>query len=155
RGEATPRAARPETAAPSTGPRSIRSASSATRASAKVGGWRNRVHTGATPVPAEGKPLTRPDEVDEPAFDVGRDQLDAELVADPEAFPSLRELPFDRGIEDPDPRPLVRGARDDAVEALADPTLEKERRRRFADLPLDLVRGVFHLGAVPREGLEI
>src|SRR5262252_8008597 len=99
--------------------------------------------------------LPRPREVDEAVLEVGRDQLDPQLLPDPDALPALDELALDGRIEDADPGSLVRRARHDSVEALADPRLEQQRCRRLAHLTLDLLGVVLLFGAVGGERIEL
>src|ERR1017187_10396507 len=68
------------------------------------------------------------DEVDEPALDVGREELHAHLVTDLEALAAAHDLAFHGRPEDARPCALLRSSGHDPVEALADARLEEQRR---------------------------
>src|SRR5436190_8665276 len=94
-------------------------------------------------------------EVDEPALDVGADELHPHAVADVETLGALLELALDRRLEQPHPGALLGSAGDDAVELLPDALFEEQRRRRLAHLALDLGGVVFLVGAVPGQLAEL
>src|SRR6266511_4823268 len=96
-----------------------------------------------------------PDEVDEAALDVGRDQFDTQLLADGQALEAVDELAFDGRIEDTHPRSFLGGSGNDRVETLADAPLQEQGGGGLAHLPLDLVRGILLLRAVSGELFEL
>jgi len=58
-------------------------------------------------------------------------------------------------VHDADPRALLGGAGDQAVEALPDARLQQQGRGGLPNLALDLVGVVFLLRAVPRQVTEL
>ena len=64
-------------------------------------------------------------EVDVPALHVGMHKFHVHSLAYIHAGKPARKPSFYRGIEQPDPGALFRGARNDPVEALADPVLQQ------------------------------
>lgn len=94
-------------------------------------------------------------EVDVAALDVHGDQLHADAVADVDARCSLHQHTLGGDFQKPYPRAFGGGAGDDAIELLADARFEEKGGRGFADLPLDLVGGVFGLRAMLGEGVEL
>src|SRR5713101_2119334 len=93
--------------------------------------------------------------VDEPALDVGLEELDRDLLPDVETLEPVDHLPLHGGSEDPDPGPLLGRGGDHSLEPLPDSRLQEERRGRLPHLPLHLVRVVFLLRAVARQLLEL
>src|SRR6185295_18083931 len=65
--------------------------------------------------------MTLPGEIDEAALDVGGEQPHPHPVADVEPFETSFEAPLDQGVRDVHPGPLLGGAGDHGVEAVADP----------------------------------
>src|SRR5262245_56682091 len=78
-------------------------------------------------------------EVDESALRVGMDESYPYPVADIETRGALFHAAFDRGVEDAHPGTLGGGAGDDAVELLAEPSIENARCRGLAQQTLDLL----------------
>src|SRR5262245_14672784 len=85
-----------------------------------------------------------PRKVDETAFWIDVNELDAHAIADVESSCTFDDFAFGNRLADPDPRAFLGRAGHDAVELLADAIDEQECRRRLADLTLDL-RGVLLL----------
>src|SRR2546425_3403977 len=94
-------------------------------------------------------------EIDEPALDVGLEELDRDPFPDVETLEPVDHLPLHGGTKDPDPGPLLGRGRDHPLEPLPDPRLQEERRGRLPYVPLHLVRVVFLLRAVARQLLEL
>src|SRR6266850_4821386 len=93
-------------------------------------------------------------EIDEPALDVGLEELDRDPFPDVETLEPVDHLPLHGGTEDPDPGPLLGHGGDHSLEPLPDPGLQEERRGRLPHLPLHLVRVVLLLGAVASQIFE-
>ena len=98
--------------------------------------------------------LPHPLKVDISALDIRVDQLHAEPVADIHALKTAHQFSFDGGMQKTDPRPLVRCAGDDGIEALPDSLFQKHGCRGFSDLTFNLLRCVLLFGAMFCERLQ-
>src|SRR5205807_8927703 len=94
-------------------------------------------------------------EIDEPALDIGMDELAARDVTDVEVRGAVDDLAYDRGAAEAHPRPLRRGAGHDRVEALRDARREEERGGGFPGAALHLGRVVLLRRAMRRERAEL
>ena len=86
-------------------------------------------------------------EVDESTLHVRGDELDADPLTHFELGHSGHELSFDRGREDANPCVAHRAAGHDRVELLAHVRFEEQGGLGLADAALDLLCGIFLLGA--------
>ena len=92
-----------------------------------------------------------PREIDEPALHVRADELDVHPIADVETLEPADHPAFHHRLDDAHPRPLLRRAGDDRVEALAEARGEEERGGGLPHLALHLGGVVLLLGAVAGE----
>src|SRR5512140_700451 len=78
-------------------------------------------------------------EIDEAALRVGVDELHPHPIPDVEPLRSLSDAALDRRVEDAGPRPLGRGAGDDAVELAPDLAVEQASCRYLGDQAFHLL----------------
>ncbi len=74
-------------------------------------------------------------EIDEPALDIGLNELDLDAIAHVERLESANELPFRRGARDAHPNALARHSRDDRPEPLSDARGEQQGGGGLAHAP--------------------
>ena len=88
------------------------------------------------------------DEVDKATLDVNAHELDRKPISDVQMVPARHKHALNRRMQCADPGTFITRAGYQRIDAVADPIGQERRGSRFADLPLNLVRSIFLLGAV-------